>query len=752
MSCGVLISSVKFSGQTCQVTFLEDGTNQTYVLGNEIIPFTFFPADGTPQGKYFMYFSGSDTTYPLIVSGACPTPTPTLTPTNTPTPTVTTGLTPTATETPTVTPTPTVTKTSGIYNAVFTSGSTIYNSCYSNNTVTLYFSSPFYTPGQFVYLNSSLTTFAPSGYYTNSGIVYFYNGFSFISQGACPSLTPTSTLTPTPTVTIGLTPTATETNTPTPTETPTNTATPTVTASNTSTPTETPTNTATPTVTASVTPTNTATNTQTPTVTPTKTTTPTKTNTPTPSPTRDYTGCQYYQLENDSIGGNVIYSYIDCSGNLITGNILPPNPNILLCARKNSVVRTGGVNSLIINDLGMCPTPTPTVTPTQTKTPTPTVTSTNTPTVTITPTNTETPTQTPTPTNTETPTQTPTPTNTETPTQTPTNTETPTQTPTNTETPTQTVTPTNTETPTPTNTPTVTETPTNTPTNTETPTQTPTNTPTVTETPTETPTNTPTVTETPTETPTNTPTVTNTKTPTNTPTVTRTPTPTSPSTLAVYFDISNSSSYPGSGSVITDLSGYGNTGTLSGDYSYSALNSGVIVMGGTNSLANITQNSTINIANTTTPVSVVIWAKIPAGYSSNDGIWNKQLGPGSYDGYRLSVGGTNGLIFGFNGNSQNWNISSGSNVFTANTWAMFTTVIQGGTSYVYINDNLTPVISQATSDSFSSQANLQIGQSIQGDGSYLPMTWGQFRYYKGTALNTGSISTLFNADKSKYGL
>jgi len=49
MSCGVLISSVKFSGQTCQVTFLEDGTNQTFLLGEETIPFTFFPADGTVQ-------------------------------------------------------------------------------------------------------------------------------------------------------------------------------------------------------------------------------------------------------------------------------------------------------------------------------------------------------------------------------------------------------------------------------------------------------------------------------------------------------------------------------------------------------------------------------------------------------------------------------------------------------------------------------------------------------------------------------
>jgi hypothetical protein len=584
MSCGVLISSVKFSGQTCQVTFLEDGTNQTYVLGNEIIPFTFFPVDGTPQGKYFMYFSGSDTTYPLIVSGACPTPTPTLTPTNTPTPTVTTGLTPTATETPTVTPTPTVTKTSGIYNAVFTSGSTIYNSCYSNNTVTLYFSSPFYTPGQFVYLNSRLTIFAPSGYYTNSGIVYFYNGFSFISQGACPSVTPTSTLTPTPTVTIGLTPTATETNTPTPTETPTNTVTPTVTASNTSTPTVTPTNTATPTVTASVTPTNTATNTQTPTVTPTKTTTPTKTNTPTPSPTKDYTGCQYYQLENDSIDGNVIYSYINCSGNLITGNILPPNPNILLCARKNSVVRTGGVNSLIINDLGMCPTPTPTVTPTQTKTPTPTVTSTNTPTVTITPTNTGTVTQTPTPTNTETPTQTPTPTNTETPTQTPTptNTETPTQTPTNTETPTQT------------------------PTNTETPTQTPTPTNTETSTPTQTPTNTETPTQTPTETPTNTVTPTNTSTPTATPSLVT-------SGLIIQLDAYDSSSYPGTGTTVYDITG---------GYNHTLIGATYTVLNGIKCFDCTTGNNRVNYNATgptlpTTGYTYITWAKLEPGNPSS---------------------------------------------------------------------------------------------------------------------------------------
>ena len=120
----------------------------------------------------------------------------------------------------------------------------------------------------------------------------------------------------------------------------------------------------------------TPTSTQTPTLTPTQTKTPTPSVTSTPG----YTGCEYYQLINESDRGNVIYSYTDCYGTLIVGNILPPNPDVYLCATKNSIVRTGGVNSLVIVDLGMCPsaTPTPTLTPTKTVTPSVTATVTKT--------------------------------------------------------------------------------------------------------------------------------------------------------------------------------------------------------------------------------------------------------------------------------------------------------------------------------------------------------------------------------------
>jgi hypothetical protein len=119
--------------------------------------------------------------------------------------------------------------------------------------------------------------------------------------------------------------------------------------------------------------------------------------------------------------------------------------------------------------------------------------------------------------------------------------------------------------------PTSTPTPTNTPTNTRTPTNTASVTPTTTQTPTPTitPTNTITPTTTPTITPTNTITPTKTSvtpTPTVTTTTTRTPTPTTSSAvsnLIVFLDAGNSSSYPGTGNNWTDLSGRGNSPVFS---------------------------------------------------------------------------------------------------------------------------------------------------------------------------------------------
>ena len=57
--------------------------------------------------------------------------------------------------------------------------------------------------------------------------------------------------------------------------------------------------------------------------------------------------------------------------------------------------------------------------------------------------------------------------------------------------------------------------------------------------------------------------------------------------LVLCLDAGNAKSYPGSGTVWTDLSGNGNTGTLINGPTYNSANGGSIVFDGVNDYANI---------------------------------------------------------------------------------------------------------------------------------------------------------------------
>ena len=160
---------------------------------------------------------------------------------------------------------------------------------------------------------------------------------------------------------------------------------------------------------------------------------------------------------------------------------------------------------------------------------------------------------------------------------------------------------------------------------------TPTPTPTLTITPTNTQTPTPSITasQTPTNTPTITPTVTPTKTSTPTPTITPSPTTALIQTnLIMNWDIQNSSSYSGSGSVITDLKGNIN-GTLTGTIVYTSGSPNYLTIdGGTFEYiytANI--NPYLSPANTGTNQSMFLWI-----YPTSNGIIYSEQGNLTPDG------------------------------------------------------------------------------------------------------------------------
>ena len=71
--------------------------------------------------------------------------------------------------------------------------------------------------------------------------------------------------------------------------------------------------------------------------------------------------------------------------------------------------------------------------------------------------------------------------------------------------------------------------------------------------------------------------------------------------LVLSLDAANTSSYPGSGTAMTDMSGKGNHGTLTNGPTFSSDNNGVIVLDGTNDYI-----STINLSSFTT-FTIQMW-------------------------------------------------------------------------------------------------------------------------------------------------
>jgi hypothetical protein len=78
--------------------------------------------------------------------------------------------------------------------------------------------------------------------------------------------------------------------------------------------------------------------------------------------------------------------------------------------------------------------------------------------------------------------------------------------------------------------------------------------------------------------------------------------------LVLYLDAGNTSSYPGSGTTWTDLSGNNNHGTLINGPTYSSTNGGSIVLDGSNDYIDFGNSASLNAIGGTTNITVSGWA------------------------------------------------------------------------------------------------------------------------------------------------
>jgi hypothetical protein len=198
--------------------------------------------------------------------------------------------------------------------------------------------------------------------------------------------------------------------------------------------------------------------------------------------------------------------------------------------------------------------------------------------------------------------------------------------------------------------------------------------------------------------------------------------------LVLALDAANSKSYPGSGTTWTDLSGRGNTGTLTNGPTYSSANGGSLSFDGVDDYVNCGTPS-ISVGK----ITVNTWVKINAGSLF------QHIVDSSSNSWHLAILSDNRPYF--------WNGSvyhQSAPILTVGQWYMLTGV-QGTTLDIYING----VLGQSIATDVSVTTNTVNLGRFQGYGRQLNGNIAQVSIYN-RALTATEIQQNFNALRSRY--
>jgi len=211
--------------------------------------------------------------------------------------------------------------------------------------------------------------------------------------------------------------------------------------------------------------------------------------------------------------------------------------------------------------------------------------------------------------------------------------------------------------------------------------------------------------------------------------------------LQLYLDAGNPSSYPGSGTAWTDLSGNSRNGTLTGGPTYTSADGGAIVFDGTNDFVQCSGSITATAA------TFVTWMRRNGPQDDFDGIIYSR----SANATGISFfGTTNKISYTWNNAVNTYSWDSGLTIPNL-TWCMIAVSVTSGSSTAYLcqSSGITSATNTVSHTSTTLDA-IRIGQDNLAS-----------RYFNGRiatamiydrALSAGEITQNFNALRSRYGL
>jgi hypothetical protein len=205
--------------------------------------------------------------------------------------------------------------------------------------------------------------------------------------------------------------------------------------------------------------------------------------------------------------------------------------------------------------------------------------------------------------------------------------------------------------------------------------------------------------------------------------------------LVLYLDAANTRSYPGSGTVWSDLSRGGNNGTLTNGPTFNSGNGGSIVFDGSNDYVSVSSSTSLN-----EPKTIESWIYV----TSQQTAMILSRGIGNYELYTF----TDGFVYTYWGNAFNASINNPS--VTLNVWNQFCFTLSGTTETVYKNGSLIGSRTLNATPSYSNTGNLDIARR-NTNTLYLNGRIPNIKIYN-RALSSTEILQNYNATKTRFGL
>ena len=212
--------------------------------------------------------------------------------------------------------------------------------------------------------------------------------------------------------------------------------------------------------------------------------------------------------------------------------------------------------------------------------------------------------------------------------------------------------------------------------------------------------------------------------------------------LVLNLDAGVSSSYPGSGTSWTDLSGNGNTGTLTNGPTYSSANGGSIVFDGSNDYVSFTNSSNFSFGTNNFAISHWFYANSLSGTPTIVDTRISAIGPGFADYFS---GGNKYNTFVNNVTRYTTNAS-----FVISTWYNICITRSGSTTSVYVNGTIDGTYADTLN---ISDNGFLIGRNINTSGtSYFNGSVSNVLIYNSKALSAAEIQQNFNATRSRFSI